>query len=136
MKSIKKPVNRKEQAFRFATVIFMVVAFACVIASLIFFEDDEMYIGILLLGFGLGMLGVTFWSYFSPFYPVLLGLTLFASLIALLFYSYPEVMLHGMGKSFHRYIILALGVIIYALIMGYKEWRPKKNLPQPTDGDY
>jgi len=136
MKSIKKKTDRKEDAFRFATVIFMIVAFSCIIASLIFFEDNDAYIGGILIGFGLGMLGITLWTYFSPLYPILLGLVLYLALIALLFYSYPQQMMHGQGQFLHRYFVIALGVIIYALVMGYKEWKTKRSPVQPPDGDY
>lgn len=135
MKTTKKTTIKKEDAFRFATVIFMIVALSSIIAALIFFESNDTYLGGLMIGFGLGMLGVTLWSYVSPFYPILVGLVLYLSLIALLFYSYPDQMLHGQGQTLHRYFVIAGAVIIYALVMGYKEWKAKKT-PAPIDGDY
>jgi FtsH-binding integral membrane protein len=126
MKPPKTQTTRKEESFRFATVVFMIVCFSCIIASLIFFEDNDLYVGGVLLGFGLSMLGVTLWTYFNPFYPVLLGLLLYVSLIGLLLYSYTDTMLHGSGKSSLRYIVIGLGVIVYALVTGYKEWKVKK----------
>ena len=135
MKPTKKPFIKKDDAFRFATVIFMIVAFSSIVAALIFFESDDAYLGGIMLGFGLGMLGVTLWSYFSPFYPILLGFLLYVAVIALLIFSYPEQMLHGAGETLLRYLVIGGAVIIYALVVGYKEWRGKKT-PAPVDGDF
>ncbi|MBC7486967.1 MAG: hypothetical protein H7282_09480 [Cytophagaceae bacterium] len=105
----------------------MIVCLSCIIASLIYFEDNETYPGIVLLCFGLSMLGVTLWTYFNPFYPVLVGFLLYTTLVGMLFYVYTDTMWNGNGEYSIRYLVMGWAAIIYALVTGYKEWKANKN---------
>jgi hypothetical protein len=123
MSQDKKKFMDMEEAFRFSTLLFMLISFCCIVASLISFENNNVYIASFIMSIGIAMLCVTLWTYFHSFYPVVLGLVLYALLIGLVFYINTGSILGGSHKIILRYLAIGLIAIVYTLIIGYKEWQ-------------
>ncbi len=124
----------KEKAFRYATGIFVLIAFVSLISGLICLEDDQFEYGIVLVASFLVLLPIAIWTYYHPFYPVLLGLIVYLFLVGVLIYSPIN---DGLKYNFDgplKYLIIGLGVIVFALYVGYKEWRLSGNSKVNVNG--
>jgi|GEM_PF-313897 len=113
----------KEKAFRYATGIFVLMALVSLISGLICLEDNNNEYGIVLIAAFLVLLPISIWTYFHPFYPVLLGLIIYLFLVGLLIYSPIDDRIKFDFDGPSKFLVIGLGVILYALFIGYKEWR-------------
>jgi hypothetical protein len=116
--------NQKEEAFRFATTVFLIGTIVSLISALVCFEDDIVDLGILLVVMSILLLIITVWTYYHSFYPVLSGFIIALFLILLTIYYHPDDTINAKYRSGPlRYMIIALVLISRALFIGFKEWR-------------
>lgn len=111
----------KEKAFRFASTVFLFAAAFALIWGVGCFEDDDNPLGFPLLLSGFVLIGLMVWTFYHPFYPVLLGLIILIGLTVLLYQKADKYTFGQVGK----YLFAGLGATGYALIIGFKEWRLK-----------
>ncbi len=122
--------NKKEgEHTRYVVGVFIIICLGCFFTSMVFFEDDKTIEGIALFICGVLFSCISIWTYFNPFYPVLIGLLFSISFCLILISNYPKQVIehtHGKWGSPLFYMLFGLGLIIHSLIMGYKEWKSKK----------
>lgn len=111
----------KEKAFRFASTVFLFAATFALIWGVGCFEDDDNPLGVPLLLSGFVMIGLMVWTFYHPFYPVLLGLIMLVGLTALLYEKADK----NTFNALDRYLFAGIGATGYALVIGFKEWRLK-----------
>jgi hypothetical protein len=122
------PKKDKERAFRFASTIFLFAAIVSIIWAVGSFENGVNERGIILTITGIALIGIMVWTFFHPFYPVLLGLSI---LICLTIMLNKEMDKSTFGLV-DQYLFLGNIIAIYALIIGFKEWRFKINKEKNT----
>lgn len=128
MAKLKKK-DEKENAFRLATTVFLIGAISSFVGSLVCIEDDLNTLGIYLALIGVALISISVWTFYHPFYPVILGMILALILTTLTIQYHPEDTIHSKDRRGpFGYIIAADLIIFYALIIGFKEWRNAKKL--------
>ncbi|WP_299251078.1 hypothetical protein [uncultured Cytophaga sp.] len=118
------PKKDKERAFRFASTIFLFAAIVSIIWAVGCFESvdsSEIELGVYLLITGLVLIGIMVWTFFHPFYPVLLGLIIIICLTIMLY----KEMDRSTFDLLDNYLFLGIAVTAYALVLGFKEWQFK-----------
>lgn len=119
----KEQAKEKEKAFRLATTVFLIGALCSIIAALYCFEIESNDLGALLSIIGALLLGVSVWTFYHPFYPVLLGFILAVALTGMSIYYHPEDTIDRGLNGVLKYLLAGVGVSFWALIVGFQEWR-------------
>jgi hypothetical protein len=116
----------KEKKFGVAVGIFLCLVIACVFTSIIFFQDDDFLIGGIFAVCAASFFVISFLTYYNPFYPVLAGMIMYASLLAILIYFFSDSLLGDRsGRKVVSYLFFGLVLVGYALAEAYKEWKKK-----------
>jgi hypothetical protein len=113
----------EENAFRYATVIFVLIALVSLISGLICLEDDNYDYAIVLIVSFILLVPISIWTYYHPFYPVFIGLLVYLLLGGVFIYSPINENIKFNFDGVLKYFVVGLGVIGYALVIGYKEWQ-------------
>ncbi|WP_018343312.1 hypothetical protein [Cytophaga aurantiaca] len=111
----------KEKAFRFASTIFLFAAAVAIIWAVGCFENEDTTLGVPLLITGFVLIGIMIWTFYHPFYPVLLGLIILIGLVTMLYQKADKSTFNLMG----RYLFAGIAATGYALVVGFKDWRLK-----------
>lgn len=111
----------KEQAFRFASTVFLFAAVIAIIWAVGCFENEDNALGVPLIITGFVLIGIMVWTFYHPFYPVLLGLIILIGLTGMLYQKADKSTFDLMG----RYLFAGIATTGYALFIGFKDWRLK-----------
>ncbi len=116
----------KEDKFRVATTLFLMIGLLFVLVSIAEFQDDHKIFGFLYLTGGILSLVSGVWAEYQLFFPVLIGALIYAVFLVIIIFYQTQYVTGRSGIKVVSFLFLGFAFILSALKTSYDDWKKSK----------